>query len=159
MPLTDGKHYLRALEERIRTIIPGAVVEDRGAATIVDLFRIGGQAVPSPADDDPAGAPVVARLNHGRWLGDCNLDLPLRPNPATGEVDPDAVPVTCRNAQLVDFTDPRFFCVVCHNAAVGGRWRPVTLPPNRAGIEALVEHLPTQAQNWEPPKPQPGGGA
>jgi hypothetical protein len=131
MPFKTGKDYVR----------PG--VADRGAATIIELLRARGhldelgQPVPDPTLGAPTGSGVVARLNHGRWLGDCNLQDTIRGR-------------TCLNAQLLDPDDPRFFCVECFNGANGGRWRPVTWPANRAGIEAQLEARQQPEQNWEP---------
>lgn len=134
MLFKTGKDYAR----------PG--VPDRGAATIIDLFRARGhqdefgRGVPDPTDAPPVGASVMARLNHGRWIGDCGLDDAVRER-------------RCLNAQFVDPDDPRFFCVECFNAANGGRWRPVTWPANRALVEAELESLPVPEQNWEPKRP------
>lgn len=135
MPFTDGKHYVR----------PELGIPDRGAATIIEVFRVTGHAIPDPTTGPPTGDPVIARLELGRWLGDCLLR-----NPATGDPNDPGTWASCGNAQFIDFTDPRFYCVACHNAILGGRWRPVTLPPNRAAIEASVDGKPAAAQEWPP---------
>jgi hypothetical protein len=124
----DGKDYIDLTQG----------VADRGAATIIDLYRKKGHQVPEPSDPDPVLAPVVkARLNHGRWIGDCGL-----PDAARQRV--------CLNAQYVDPDDTRFFCVECHNADCGGAWRPVLWPADRAAVEAPLEGLPAREQNWTP---------
>jgi hypothetical protein len=104
-----------------------------GAPAVIDLYREKGVGVPEPAaaaagDGDP---PAAARVDYGRWLADC---------PAPG----------CKNAQLLDPADPRWFCVACHNADVGGRWRPVAWPADRAAVEAGLVDLPEAKQFWRP---------
>lgn len=114
---------------------------DSGARSVIDLLRSRGTPVPEPSPGPPVGPPVEARVNHGRWISDCDLVVPsghLR----AGE--------RCRNAQYVHPDDPRFFCVSCHNAAVDGCWRPVRWPPDRAAVEAALERLPVREQNWPP---------
>lgn len=116
---------------------------DTGAHSIIDLLHAWGHPVPEPASGAPAGPPVLARVNHGRWIADCHLRITT--GPWAGQ--------RCHNAQYVHPDDPRFFCVTCHNAEVGGRWRPVTWPPDPAAIEATLEGLPIPEQNWQPPLP------
>lgn len=129
--IKDGKDYIR-----------GGLV-DRGAATIIELLRARGhrdefgRPVPDPAPGALTGPAVAARLNHGRWIGDCNL-----PDSTRGR--------TCLNAQFVDDADQRFFCIECFNQDNAGRWRPVTWPADRAAVEAAVADLPTPEQNWTP---------
>lgn len=77
---------------------------------------------------DPQAA-IKAYVNQGRWVVDC----------------PD-----CNNAQLACKTDPRFLCNECGNVVVGNLWRPVTWPPNVAGIETVLEVRPIANQNWTP---------
>jgi hypothetical protein len=111
------------------------------ATTILEIKRRGGLSggvfVPDPEPEQGGDPIVVARVDWGRWVGDCNLW-----DAAKGW--------TCRGAQAVDPDDPRFFCIACHNAAVGGRWRPVTWPADIAAVEAPLEALPVPEQNWTP---------
>jgi len=118
-------------------------VADHGAETIIRLLRAQGhrdelgRGVPDPAAGPPTGPPVTARLNHGRWIGDCNSRDATRNR-------------TCLNAQLLHPGDPRFFCVECFNEAAGGAWRPVAWPPDRAVVESPLLALPAPEQNWAP---------
>jgi hypothetical protein len=128
VPLTNADDYAR----------PDEGVPTDGASTIIDLARLRGQDVTTPTVGAPVDPPVVAWVNQGRWLGECGL-----PNPARGgEV--------CKNAQYVALDDPRFYCIACENADVGGAWRNVTLPADPPAVEASIEGLPETEQNWEP---------
>jgi hypothetical protein len=107
------------------------------ATTIIEKKRHGGTYVPDPVAEEVGDPEVLARVDNGRWIGDCNLwDAPHG--------------WTCLNAQALDPDDQRFFCVACANDAVGGRWRPVTWPANIAAVEATLEGLPVPEQNWTP---------
>jgi len=66
--------------------------------------------------DRPAGKPVRARINRGRWIADCE----------------------CGGAEYVDPDEPLFFCMSCGNAVTSGRAREVIFPENRKDIEAEV---------------------
>lgn len=70
---------------------------------------------------------VVA--NSGRWIAEC----------------PD-----CGGAQLAAPNDPRFMCVECANAAVGGLWRPVVWPKDHAAIGELLDQRTRDLANWLP---------
>ena len=72
------------------------------------------------------GPSVPALVNHGRWVIAC----------------PD-----CGGAQLACLSDPRFLCTDCGNVDNGGRWRPVVLPVDLAGIEAALGSRPVDLQN------------
>ena len=63
-----------------------------------------------------AGTPVTARIDHGRWIADCE----------------------CRGAEYVDPDEPIFFCLSCMNTEYQGQVRPVQFPAPeiRAQIEA-----------------------
>lgn len=111
-----------------------------GASTILEMKRRGGFYLPDPEPAQGGDPAVLARVDHGRWIGDCDL-----PDPSDAE--PERI---CRNAQALDPDDPRYFCVACANAAVSGRWRPVTWPPDPAAVEAPLEGLPADEQNWTP---------
>lgn len=64
----------------------------------------------------PADKPVVARIDHGRWIADCE----------------------CNGAEYVDPGEPIFYCLSCGNTEYQGHVRPVVFPPPdvRAAIEA-----------------------
>lgn len=85
-----------------------------------------------PTSEVDDGAPLPARVNHGRWIVDC----------------PD-----CRGAMPVWVEQPLMWCSDCQNRAVGHRWRRVALPvvEERVAIEAILSQRPNPAnRNWEP---------
>ena len=67
--------------------------------------------------------PVLARIDHGRWLADCE----------------------CGGAEYVDPSDPIFFCLACGNPAQAGAARPVAFPKNAAEIEMALLVRPVEA--------------
>lgn len=81
------------------------------------------------APTGPASTAVFAVANHGRWVVEC----------------PD-----CHGAQLTAHEDPRFMCVECGNAAIGGKWRPVVWPKYPRDISALLDERPRHLANTEP---------
>ncbi len=84
---------------------------------------------------DAAAAPMVATVNHGYWIARCECRTP-------GDVSPGCI---------VWLDRPWGWCVRCDNAAAGGYWRPVVLPPDRAAIEAVLVLRPDVAtRNWLP---------
>jgi hypothetical protein len=73
---------------------------------------------------------IEVYANHGRWVVECP---------------------TCHGAQLAVRTDPRFMCVNCGNASVGGVWRPVIWPKDHPEIEAILDARPMpHTRNWAP---------
>lgn len=77
---------------------------------------------------DPEAPRVVARVNHNRWIADCE----------------------CGGAEAVADGFP-FFCFSCHNQRHGGRARLVQFPPDAAAIErALLKRPDILARNWLP---------
>lgn len=48
-----------------------------------------------------------------------------------------------------------FFCMRCGNASIGGAWRPVAWPPDLAEIEARLDGLARERQNWDPWSDEP----
>lgn len=102
------------------------------ATWTIAVLRDKGNRIPDPAGDPQAGDEVVvAYVNHGRWVAQCE----------------------CMSAQLVTAADQRFYCVECFNVAFDGRWRAVTFPaPHELEeIEAVLELRPQRRrQNWEP---------
>lgn len=73
-----------------------------------------------PSSEETGGENVVARIDFGRWIADCE----------------------CGAANYVEPSDPVYFCASCGNAASGGKLRGVTFPDNRAEIEAeLLERV------------------
>lgn len=82
---------------------------ERQRRTIANKVR-----VKLPPTKQTAGAPVIARVNLGRWIADC----------------------ACGGAELVDHADPVFMCFSCGNATTGGQYRPVRFPSDIRQIEA-----------------------
>lgn len=75
---------------------------------------------------------VRAFVNHGRWIVQCPF---------------------CPSAQIACDADRRFWCVDCHNQAVGGAWLRVVWPSKRQRelIEALLLQRPdVRTRNWLP---------
>lgn len=60
--------------------------------------------------------PVKARIDYGRWIGDCE----------------------CGGAEYVDPDEPIFYCQTCGNAAHNGFAREVVFPDARDSIEKAV---------------------
>src|SRR3990167_3887240 len=71
------------------------------------------------------GRDVAARIEHGRWLADCE----------------------CGGAEYVDLVLPILCCCSCWNRADGHQWRRVELPDreSRAEIERLLLIRPDSA--------------
>lgn len=68
-------------------------------------------------------APVLARIDFGRWIADCE----------------------CGGASYVDPDEPIFYCVSCGSDQHGGDLRPVEFPAQRAAIEQEVLARPVEA--------------
>ena len=80
-----------------------------------------------PTQTAVTGIPV--EVNHSRWVVNCPF---------------------CASAQLASEADPKFFCVACKNAGVGGKWLPVVWPGNRQALEALLAVRPDErTRNWK----------
>jgi hypothetical protein len=73
----------------------------------------------------------MAYVNAGRWVVGC---------PFPG----------CNSAQMASFTDRRFFCCDCANAAVGGQWVEVVWPANHTEVENWVASRPFDVRHWFP---------
>ncbi|KKN16962.1 hypothetical protein LCGC14_0970790 [marine sediment metagenome] len=72
-------------------------------------------------------APLKARVNHGRWLVDCE----------------------CAGAELA-FEEGLFICLSCFNLEHGHKYRPVIFPKHRKAIELALMSRPVVNRNWEP---------
>jgi hypothetical protein len=81
------------------------------------------------------GDAVHARIDHGRWIGDCGSE--------DGTADG-----SCNGAEYVDPDEPLFFCLSCMNKANGGKARPVVFPSEeiRKQIEAGLS--PDNYYSW-----------
>ncbi len=94
--------------------------------TRVVIRRAGSQGVKfNPKLSD--APPLLAYINHGRWLADCE----------------------CKGAELV-FDEGLLVCLSCFNKAHGYQPRRVAFPEERLAIEALLERRPLENQNWRP---------
>ena len=109
------------------------------ATTIIEIAR-DGTTIPDPMPSPPTDPTVMARINYGRWVGDCGLTRTS--GPLAGQV--------CANAQFVDDDDPRFYCIDCANEQLGGVWRTVTFPADLGAVETPLDGLAANEQNWEP---------
>lgn len=82
------------------------------------------------APTGPSSTAVAVVANHGRWVVGC----------------PD-----CTGALLAHPGDPRFLCVTCGNAAVGGKYRPVIWPKQYEQIGQLLDaRTNRRLRNWSP---------
>ena len=72
-------------------------------------------------------APLKARVNHGRWLVDCE----------------------CSGAEIA-FDECVFMCQSCWNAQHKHQYRPVLFPQGRQAIEQTLLQRPVPNRNWEP---------
>jgi len=98
----SGRGYIRKMQQQLH--------RERGiAVTIKDL------------DQEPTGAPVMARIWQGQWIADC-----------------------CNAGCFVDPNEPIFFCFQCGNRSNGSKPRPVIFPPEaeRKEIERLLLERP-----------------
>jgi hypothetical protein len=81
--------------------------------------------------------PLVARVNHGRWIASCSCGARGLPTPGC----------------IVFLGVLLGWCVRCNNGAWGGGWRMVQAPQleTRVQIEAVLEQRPRiEDRNWEP---------
>ena len=85
------------------------------------LARLGMFVPPAPtavaADAPPAVAFVEPLYGMARWIAAC----------------PD-----CKGSEYVWLSQPRFLCCGCANRSIGGKWRPVQMPPDRRAVERLL---------------------
>ncbi len=136
MPIKTAVDLLDEWKRKRPDLVP-ADHPDPGARLVLELRQLTDRPLPEPAAGAPVGPPVVARVDHGRWVGDCDLQDTARKR-------------VCRGAQYVHPDDRRFYCSTCHNGIMGGRWRLVVWPADRAAVEAPLDGLPPREQNWRP---------
>ena len=92
--------------------------------------RIKGLGIRYVPELDAEAAPVVAFINHGRWVGACDV---------------------CGSAEFVDPLEPTFWCLNCGNESVAGRLRPVVFPKGVEYIETVLSARPRwENRNWHP---------
>ena len=106
----------------------------RTGPIIREIGRRSGQ-LPPPLSSVAEGAePAYARVYRGTWIADC---------PAAG----------CAGAEAVWKTTRLLWCATCHNADIGGAWRPVLVPDDAFAIEAALMRRPVeQSRNWQLPE-------
>lgn len=98
-----------------------------------------GLTIPPVARLAEDAVPVVAFVNHGEWKAFCDR------------------PICFGSAEGVWRDWPWFYCMSCGNANLGWRWRPVLMPEDAAEIEASLDGLPVEMQNWHATEPGLGG--
>ncbi|MCH7908678.1 MAG: hypothetical protein IIB38_03570 [Candidatus Hydrogenedentes bacterium] len=129
--MTDYIDQLRGASSRsVREIPPpiGTVpVEEHAVAAEVSTWN-------------PNGDEWVAR-----WVGICRAPIDAGKDTA-GE----PAVIDCRGVLVVSHADPRFYCIRCHNAVAGGRWRRVVFPVGRAMGEDVLGTRHPANRNWEP---------
>lgn len=82
-----------------------------------------GRRMPIPTEFVPDAAPVYARINQNRWMGDCPV---------------------CGNACIISLNDPRFGCTECPRD-----WVELILPADPEAVEAEMLAIPqTYLRNW-----------
>ncbi|MEU9946933.1 hypothetical protein [Streptomyces sp. NPDC047939] len=82
-----------------------------------------GRRMPIPTEFVPDAAPVYARINQNRWIGDCPV---------------------CGNAAIISLNDPRFGCTECPRD-----WVELILPADPLAVEAEMLAIPqTYLRNW-----------
>ncbi len=75
-------------------------------------------------------APVKARVNHGRWIVDCE----------------------CKGAEFA-FNEGLFICQSCYNAGHKHQYRRLIFPKARKAIEMVLIQRPEPNRNWSPGEP------
>ena len=84
----------------------------------------------TPPATDALGSPVIARVNIGRWIVDCEA---------------------CATTVVIDDADLFFWCCRCGSGHV---WHPIEMPQDRGEIERLLMLRPGwrgtgEHRNWE----------
>jgi hypothetical protein len=93
---------------------------------------------PPPLDSLAEVAPLDAEVNDGRWIWRCPCALGDDTDPPLG-------------GGVAFVTQPIGWCPRCENVGVGGGWRPLRLPPERAEIERVLSVRPSaETRNWWP---------
>ena len=118
----------------------GCSLEDfyRQPIMVTHVARLG-ILIPPLASVATDAAPALARIDvddgQPRWIADC----------------PDCAARGRSRAEYVWVAAPFMFCTACGNRAIGGKWRRVDLPPDRATIEALLMARPDPETRWWSP--------
>lgn len=112
--------------------------DEFGVSTLTDWLdaldarqiNVAGPPVSRPLGEAPDAAPVYARMNYARWLGDCD----------------------CASAVLLfrGVAGKWFWCPACGNASTSGKLRPVMWPKDRDRIDTDRATVPAALANWEP---------
>ena len=125
--IVDGREHFRlTLEEWATSERPPRPRKPPGLRFIAAMA---GLPDPPPLTDVSEADPLPARVYRGQWIVDC----------------------PCRGAGFVWVAEPITWCGSCGNRALGGSWRRVELPEDRAAIEVvLLERPDPDTRNWEP---------
>lgn len=91
------------------------------------LIRQGFPPAPRPVGEDPSAEPVIAVMNHARWLGECG----------------------CGSAVMLLRDAAWFWCPTCQNSGTG-RLRPVIWPAELDRINRDKASLPEGLAHWTP---------
>lgn len=107
---------------------------------LVEQVARRGILIPPTSDVDRDAEPALAYVNplsdgSVRWIAECPACR------ADGRT----------RAEYVWISTPLLFCVGCGNAGIGARWRLVTVPRDRTGIERLLLARPDPlTRSWRP---------
>jgi hypothetical protein len=104
-----------------REWIKKMTIDSRAARVMLDNIAV---------SYEPAGVPIVAQVNHGRWIGMCE----------------------CGGAENVTPTDPIFFCFSCYNMGSKYHVRPVVFPEPKEqdAIAATLMERHHKDMHWLP---------
>lgn len=124
--MTAERYYAVVLGGRVRTL------QDYAQQVLGKIAARKGVRLP-PTSEVADVLPLTAFVYRDQWVAGC--------------------PDCARSLQLAWESEAArlFMCTHCWNADVGGCWRPVAFPAERAAIEAALNARPHQDQrNWLP---------
>lgn len=81
-----------------------------------------------PIIEKDGADPIIARINHSRWIADCPF---------------------CNGAEFVPIDNPKFMCQSCWNDG-SLEYIAIEMPNNRKAIETALNKRPRiETRNWE----------
>lgn len=129
VPVIDGRTFFRC------SLLPAATAPAPGTplsyyqTVMRQRAQAAGVTVAAPSERSET-TPILAQVNHNRWIALC----------------PD-----CSGSEYVWLDEPVFMCETCWNAAIGGQWRPITVPADAEAITRVLMARPQLAsRNWLP---------